>query len=279
MPHLNRSLSAAVAGAVCATIASTASADLIAGWSIPTRFPVGAGNIPTGQTFVVPLAVNPDGSFNADPNVAGSTAWDPMLAGRADMGARALQAGFELSAFHQLASFGSTPTSYTSPAGNGSPYSLSSNVWTAGDYYQVVFDTSNYSDISFSFDMTRSSTGARTFEIVMSLDGGATFTTMVESFDVLQAGLSGSGTTSWNSTTNQAGFTSTLGLGEAAANASSVMIRIRALVDNLNSSGSFTAGGTVRIDNVMVNGTLIPAPGALALLGAAGLIGGTRRRR
>jgi hypothetical protein len=278
MSHLSRSLSAAIAGAVCATIASTASADLIAGWSIPTRFPVGTGNVPTGQTYIVPLAVNPDGTFNADPNVAGSTAWDPALAGRADMGARALQAGFELSAFHQLAASGSTPTSYTSPAGNGSAYSLSSNVWKAGDYYQVVFDTSNYSDISFSFDMTRSSTGAKTFEVVMSLDGGATFTTMVESFDVLQAGLSGSGTTSWNSTTNQAGFTSTLALGEAAANASSVMIRIRALVDSVNSTGVFQAGGTVRIDDVMVSGTLIPAPGAIALLAVAGLTGARRRR-
>lgn len=279
MPHLSRSLSAAVVGSLVATVASTASADLIAGWSMPSRFPVGTGNVPTGNSFLVPLAVNADGTFNADPNVAGSTAWDPALAGRADMGARALQAGFELSAFHQLAASGSTPTSYTSPAGNGSAYSLSSNVWKAGDYYQVVFDTSGYSDVSFSWDMTRSSTGAATFEVVMSLDGGTNWTTMVDSYAVAVAGASGSGTTSWNSTTYQSAFTSTLALGESAANASSVMIRIRALVDSVNSSGVFQAGGTVRIDNVMVSGNLIPAPGAIALLAVAGLTGGTRRRR
>ena len=279
MPHLSRFLSAALAGTVASTVASTASADLIAGWSMPSRFPVGTGQVPTGNSFLVPLAVNADGTFNADPNVAGSTAWDPALAGRADMGARALQAGFQLSAYHQLASSGSTPTSYTSPAGNGSAYSLSSNVWKAGDYYQVMFDTAGYSDVSFSWDMTRSSTGAATFEVVMSLDGGTNWTTMVDSYAVTVAGASGSGTSSWNSTTYQSAFTSTLALGETAANASSVMIRIRALVDSVNSSGVFQAGGTVRIDNVMVNGTLIPAPGAIALLGLSGLTGGTRRRR
>lgn len=286
MSHLSRSLSAAVAGAVCATIAATASAELIAGWTIPTAFPTGAGNVPTGFSYQVPLAVEPNGTFNANPNATGNNPnpggaqWNPTLAGRADVGARALQAGFSLSSHHQLASSGTTPTSYTSPAGNGSAYSFASNVWKAGDYYQVVFDTSNYSGVSLSFDMTRSSTGAATFEVVMSLDGGATFTTIAESFEVIQAGLSGSGTTSWSSTTFQSAFTSTFELGESAANASSVMIRIRALVDGVSSStGAFAAAGTVRIDNVMVNGTLIPTPGAVALLGVAGLIGGTRRRR
>ena len=41
----------------------------------------------------------------------------------------------------------------------------------------------------------------------------------------------------------------------------------------------FHAGGTMRIDNVMVNGNiLVPAPGAMALLGLAGLVGSRRRR-
>jgi len=284
MSHLSRCLSAAVAGTVLTTIASTASADLIAGWTIPTAFPTGAGNVPTGLSYQVPLALEPDGTFNANPNPTGNGSnpggaqWDPALAGRADIGARALQAGFSLSSHHQLASSGSTPTSYTSPAGNGSAYSFSSNVWKAGDYYQVVFDTSNYSGVSLSFDMTRSSTGAATFEVVMSLDGGVSFTTLVDSFGVLAAGSSG--TSSWSATGSvQSAFTSTLALGEIASDASSVMIRIRALVDSVNSSGVFQAAGSVRIDNVMVNGNLIPAPGAIALLGLAGLTGGTRRRR
>jgi MYXO-CTERM domain-containing protein len=32
------------------------------------------------------------------------------------------------------------------------------------------------------------------------------------------------------------------------------------------------------VDNLMINGTAVPAPGALALLGVAGLVGSRRRR-
>jgi MYXO-CTERM domain-containing protein len=45
----------------------------------------------------------------------------------------------------------------------------------------------------------------------------------------------------------------------------------------VNSSGTYQAGGTSRIDNIMVNGTAVPAPGAAVLVGLAGLI--ARRRR
>lgn len=259
----------AVAAVAAAALAGAASADLIAGWTIPCRFPLGTGLVPTGTFYKVPLAVNSDGTFNPDPNVAGSTTWDPALAGRADSGARALQAGFELSSTHQLASSGSTPTSYTSPAGNGSPYAFSSNVWKAGDYYQAKFDTTGYSDVSFSWDMTRSSTGPATWIIEMSVNGGA-FTALNPSFALAS-------TISFSATTYNPLATNTLSLGAAANNAAEVIVRIRALVDSVNSTGTYQAGGTARIDNILVNGTLVPAPGAAALVGLAGLI--ARRRR
>jgi MYXO-CTERM domain-containing protein len=53
-------------------------------------------------------------------------------------------------------------------------------------------------------------------------------------------------------------------------------VRIRALVDSVNSSGVYQPGGTARIDNVLVSG--VPAPGAVALLGLAGLAARRRRR-
>lgn len=43
-------------------------------------------------------------------------------------------------------------------------------------------------------------------------------------------------------------------------------------------SGS-SASGSLTITNLVANGAAVPAPGALALLGAAGLVGGSRRRR
>lgn len=265
-----KNLNAIVAAGVVAAIAASSDAALIAGWTIPTRFPVGAGQVPTGTSYLAPLAVNPDGTFNADPNVAGSTPWNPALAGRADVGAMALQAGFALGSVHQLASSGSTPTSYTSPAGNGSAYSFSSNVWKAGDYYYATFATTGYTDVSFSWDMTRSSTGPATWAVEMSVDGGA--------YSALNPSFALSSSISFSATTYNPLATNTLSLGASANDASTVTVRIRALVDAVNSSNVFQAGGTARIDNVMVNGTAVPAPGALALLGAVGLVGSRRRR-
>ena len=264
---LNR-LSAVVAVAA-ASLATAANADLIGGWTIPCRFPVGTGNVPTGTFYKAPLAVNSNGSFNPDPNVAGTTPWDPAIAGRADAGVRALAAGWELSSTHQLAASSSTPTSYTSPAGNGSPYAFSSNVWKAGDFYSATFDTVGYSNVSFAWDMTRSSTGPATWIIEMSVNGGE-FTALNPSFALAS-------TITFSATTYNPLATNTLNLGAAADNAASVTVRIRALVDSVNSSNVFQAGGTARIDNIMVNGTAIPAPGAAALVGLAGLI--ARRRR
>ena len=267
------------AGAVAAVAMTSMSADaaLIAGWTLPTAFPSGAGNVPTGTFYRPPLAVNGDGTYNANPNTGGTT-WDPTLAGRADMGAMKLQAGFELSSTHQLASSGATPTSYTSPAGNGSAYAFSSNVWKAGDWYQAAFITTGYTGIGFSFDMTRSATGPATWVIEMSTNGGTSFSTLVATYTPIVAGAAGSGTTNWSSTTNQAAFTTSINLDATADDATSVIVRIRALVDPVNGSGAYQAGGTARIDNIMVNGSAVPAPGALALAGLAG-IAGVRRRR
>ena len=57
----------------------------------------------------------------------------------------------------------------------------------------------------------------------------------------------------------------------AAANQNSLIVRWVALV------GGTATGGTARMDNVQVQGTLLPAPGAAALVGLAGLM--ARRRR
>jgi hypothetical protein len=103
----------------------------------------------------------------------------------------------------------------------------------------------------------------------MSVNGG-TFTALNPSFALAS-------TITFSSTTYNPLATNTLSLGAAANNAAEVVVRIRALVDSVNSTGSYQAGGTARVDNIMINGTLVPAPGAAALVGLAGLI--ARRRR
>ena len=220
------------AAGLVSLLASAASADVIAGWTMPTA-------------------------------VAAATTGSNYTYGAADLGA--LTSGTSLSGFHAAAA-----TTWSSPTGNVSTYSLSSNNWATGDYYQVSMATTGYSDISVSWDQTRSSTGPASFSLTMSTDGGANFTTLLATYNVVQAGLAGTGTSSWNSVTNQTGFTTTTIVGISAANKGNVLFRFSSL-------STPSSGGTNRVDNISVTGAVVPAPGAIALIGLAGLI--SRRRR
>ena len=224
-----------VAVVAATAVATSASAAVVAGWTITTAFPTGVGNVPTGVTYTV-------GAANEGLQTTGS----------------------ELRSVHSLAA-----ATYTSPAGNGSQYAFSSNNWSTGDFYEARLSTLGYSDISISWDQTRSSTGPATFELVMSTDGGANFTTLLASYTVLQSGGGGAPGT-WSSTT----YNPIYSLNQAAAaadNQANVIFRFRSLATT-------AAAGSSRIDNVFINGTAVPAPGAIALLGVAGLAGLRRRR-
>ena len=234
----------AVAAVAAATLAGVASADLVVGWTMPTAFPTGTGNVPTGTSYVPPM-------------LTGETA------GTANQGANRLL-GSEIRSVHALAA-----ATYTSPAGNGDQYSFSSNNWSPNDYYQISFTTSGYSSLSLSWDQARSSTGPSPFKVVMSVNGG-TFAD-VTTYTVLQSGGGGAPGT-WSTSTYNSLYTSSVNLGAAADNAASVVIRF------VNTSTVASASsGSNRIDNLFVNGTLVPAPGAAALVGLAGLM--ARRRR
>lgn len=227
----NISKSTIVAAVAASALSLTASGAVIASWSMPTA--VAAGTVGTSYTY---------GAADGGESTAGSS----------------------LSSSHLSAA-----TAYSSPSGNGSTYSLSSNNWAIGDYYQVSLSTLGYQDISISFDQTRSGTGPSSFELVVSTDGGSSWATLVASYSIIQAGLSGSNTLSWSAAgAYQTAFTTTSTA--AVSDASSVLFRMRSLVTT-------TAAGTNRIDNVIVSGNMVPAPGAIALLGLAGLI--HRRRR
>jgi hypothetical protein len=186
--------------------------------------------------------------------VAASTTGATYSYGAANSGA--LVSGSMLSGTHSSAS-----TVWSSPAGNGSTYALSSNAWNVGDYYQISLATTGYSGVSVAREQTRSSTGPAGFEAVLSVDGGSTFSSL-GAYTVNQV--------SWNATVPVT--TSSFGsLASAADNQASVIIRFKVVT-----AGTSTTTGTNRIDNIVVSG-LIPAPGAVALIGLAGLV--SRRRR
>jgi len=228
-----KSLVSLTAGAIAVALVSSADGAMIAGWSITTAFPTGTGNVPTGQTYSV---------------------------GAADQGEAT--AGTVLSSYHTLAA-----ATYTSPAGNGSQYAFSSNNWSIGDYYEARVSTANFSNISVSWDQARSSTGPASFELIFSIDGGTSWTT-VSAYTVLQSGGGGAPGT-WSSTTYNSLYTSTQALA-GAEDASQLIIRFRSTV-------AAASTGSNRIDNVIISGDAVPAPGAVALLAVAGLA--SRRRR
>ena len=223
-------ISVLVAASAAAIVASSASAAVVAGWS----FEAATVSATTGTT---------------------------SNAGAADLGA--LAAGTLASGFHAASA-----TAWSTPAGNGSTKSFSSNNWATGDYYQFSLSTLNYTNIAVSFDQAASNTGPTTFALSVSTNGGSTFTSILASYTVQISGSNGPGI--WSSGTNLTQYTIS-SAAAAANNQSSVIFR-------LSSSVTPASTGTSRVDNFSVTGDLVPAPGSLALLGLGGLVAGRRRR-
>lgn len=236
---LNRLLAFALVFAAAFT--AVASADVVVGWSMPTAFPTGTGNVPTGTSYLPP---------------------GPNGAGVADQGANT--GGSLLKSVHALAA-----ATYTSPAGNGTQYSFSSNNWSPGDYYEISFSATGFSGLSLSWDQARSSTGPAAFKVMMSVGGGSF--SQLQTYTVLQSGGGGAPGT-WSTSTYNSLYTTTIGSLAGTDGASSVLIRF---VNNEAAVSS--SSGSNRIDSIVVSGTAVPAPGAAALLGLAGLV--ARRRR
>lgn len=233
----------------------------LASWEVPVGFPNGTGNIPTGNTYLMPNI-----------STAGTTAgqqWpalpaEPYANGTPTFGVLAGNSSAILSTFHAVAA-----ATYTSPAGNGSLYSFSSNNWSPGDYYQVVLPTTDYENLSVSWDQARSSTGPAAFALEMSTDG--TNFTQLTTYTVLQSGGGGSPGT-WSTTTYNALYTNTFALPVAADNQSSLYLRFT----NIEAAVS-SASGSNRIDNIAV--TAVPEPSTFALVGLGIGLGGMLLRR
>lgn len=165
--------------------------------------------------------------------------------------------------------FANTGGTAATPVGNGSFESMSNNAWDIGDYYEFQVITTGYTNITFGWDQTRSGTGPTNFNLLVSTDGGATFSNLLANYAVL---ANAAPNPVWSSGTYQAIYTfSPVAAGAGAANNSLVIFRISAATAG-------AAGGTNRVDNVTVNGDVVPTPGSLALVGLGGLVA-TRRRR
>jgi hypothetical protein len=233
----------------------------LASWEMPVGFPNAAGSVPTGTSYVMPNI-----------STAGTTAgqqWPALPAapypnGTPTFGTLAGNSAAILSSVHALAA-----ATYTSPAGNGSLYSFSSNNWSPGDYYQVTLPTTGSSNLQVSWDQARSSTGPAAFRLQMSTDG-TSFTNLLD-YTVLQSGGGGSPGT-WGTSTYLPIYTNTFALPQSAANQASLTLRFT----NIEAAVS-SASGSNRIDNIAIN--VVPEPSTVTLAGIGLAVGGMLLRR
>ncbi len=169
-------------------------------------------------------------------------------------------------------SHASGATVFSTPAGNGSAHSFSSNTWAVGDYYQFQVSTVGFTGINVSFDQTSSGTGPRDFQFAYSTNG-TTFSNFGTAYSVL---INGAPNPAWNGTTSSALFTLAFNLSGVSAlnNQSTVFFR---LIDSSTVSangGVVASGGTDRVDNFTVTGTAVPEPSEVFGLLGIGAIGG-----
>ncbi|MBX3421074.1 MAG: PEP-CTERM sorting domain-containing protein [Pirellulaceae bacterium] len=152
-------------------------------------------------------------------------------------------------------------TVYSTPVGNGSARSFSSNTWTTiGDYYRFQVDLTGYQNAVVSWDQTRSGTGPAAFELQYSTNG-TTFTTL-NSYTVL-ANTAPPAPGVWNGTTAYSYYSfGPISLTSAVDNEATVYVRMRSTV-------TAATAGTNRVDNILIQAEQIPEPSTLSMLGLA----------
>ncbi|OYY92513.1 MAG: hypothetical protein B7Y41_15630 [Hydrogenophilales bacterium 28-61-23] len=171
-------------------------------------------------------------------------------------------------------------TDWTTPVGNGSANSFSSNTWTVGDYYQFQTSTTGFADVMLSWDQTSSSTGPRDFKLAYSTDG--TGYTDFGSYSVL---VNGTPNTAWTSATYNSAFNFAFDLSAITAldNQANVFFRLTDTSTVSANAGTVATAGTDRVDNFTVSASVaapIPEADTYALLLAGlGLVGFLARRR
>jgi hypothetical protein len=146
----------------------------------------------------------------------------------------------------------SAASQWINSGGNGSLTSLSGNNWAIGDYYQFQTSTLGFSAVYVSLDQTGSNTGPRDFQFSYSLDG-TNFTNVGSVYAV-------SNTNAWSSTIYKPEHTRSFDLSSIPAIAGQSMVYFRATnTSTVSVSNAIVGtGGTNRVDNFSVSGTLCP---------------------
>jgi hypothetical protein len=143
-------------------------------------------------------------------------------------------------------------TVWSTPAGNGSANSLSSNNWGVGDYYQFQLSTTGYSGLSLSWDQMGSGTGPAQWKLSYSTDG--TNFTDITTYTLPNI-------TSWSATVPNPLSAQIQNLSSITAlnNAANVYLRLSVTGTTSVNGTTVATAGSGRIDNFTVSGfTIFP---------------------
>lgn len=174
---------------------------------------------------------------------------------------------------------GGTTSTFATGFGGSGTFALNTSTYAAqgtGDRtrgVQFSGSTAGYESITLDWNERHSNTSANTVAVFATSDGTNWVEIQVFSFT---PAASGTGDT-W--------YARSVTLGSEYANSANFGFRVLAAFAPgtsgylaSRSTSAYGTSSTLRFDDVTINGTAIPAPGAIALLGAAGLVGARRRR-
>jgi len=236
------------AAGLCSVLASTVSAGMIAQWDFQTTTNGGtaiAGAPLTPKLFVANFGT---GSLYLDGTNGSSNFFEPVT-GSTNTEINAF-GGTALNATGGMSIVTTSPAALAIVGGlaSGTPPTYATN----GKAMVFAFSMSGLSNLAVSYAVQRTATGFTTQQWDYSTDGTNWF----------NAATVGGLATSFTVTS----FTVASGLNNAA----SAYMRV-------TFTGATAASGNNRMDNFQFNADAIPAPGAAALIGLAGLV--ARRRR
>jgi hypothetical protein len=160
----------------------------------------------------------------------------------------------------------SAETDWTTPAGNGSTDSFSSNNWGVDEYWQFSTSTTGFSDIGLRFDQTSSGTGPKDFQVQFSTDN-VTYTPFT-TYSSNNNGLS----PFWNQNAPVVEDRIEIDLSSISAldNAATVYFRLVNSSTVSVNGGTVAATGTNRVDNFTVYRNFVPTPPPAPELPVAG---------
>ncbi len=162
---------------------------------------------------------------------------------------------------------GSSGPTFTSNVGNGSANSYIGTNWNPNNYFQFEVNTTGYKNITIQFDQTGSASGPANFELQYSTSAAGPFTN-VAAYTVIKNGAGS--LLIWSASTYATGYTYNFSLSTFTAlnNNATVYFRLEDLNTTSINGGTVAAGGTSKIDNVIIRGTLNASaftPGNIAI--------------